>query len=116
MEFQANHVSASAAGDYYQALFEATEDSTDPDSPYLLIQRQFEMPDGGECYIETHNEEYIGHFRLRRIEFKPNGITVEIARSKNNIIHATFSISASAFEEAAPILKTLSGEAEPPCC
>jgi hypothetical protein len=35
MQFHANHVSASADGDYYQVLFEAVEDSTDPESPYL---------------------------------------------------------------------------------
>jgi len=115
MQFHANHVSTSVAGDYYQAMFEASEDSTDPDSPYLLIQRQFEMPDGGECYIETHNEENIGHFRVRRIDFRPDGISVEIGRSKNNFVTVTFRITTSAFEEALPILKIISGEKEPPC-
>ena len=42
MKFHANYVSTSVSGDYYQALFE--EESTQPDSPYLLIQRQFEIP------------------------------------------------------------------------
>jgi hypothetical protein len=44
MHFHANCVSTSVAGDgdYYQAMFEAEQDSDDPDSPYLLMQRQFE--------------------------------------------------------------------------
>jgi hypothetical protein len=49
MRFHANHVSSSVSGDYYQAMFEAEEDTNDPNSPYLLIQRQFETSDGGRC-------------------------------------------------------------------
>ena len=45
MDFRANYVSASVAGDYYQAMFEAEQDADDPDSTYLSIQREFEDPD-----------------------------------------------------------------------
>ena len=62
MRFHANHASSSVSGDYYQVMFEAEEHTNDPDSPYLLIQQQFETSDGGRCYIETHDEKYIGHF------------------------------------------------------
>ena len=62
MRFHANHVSSSVSGDYYQVMFEAEEETNDPDSPYFLIQRQFETSDGGRCYIETHDEKYIGIF------------------------------------------------------
>src|ERR1700730_13300280 len=62
MRFHANHVSSSISGDYYQVMFEAEEDTNDPDSPYLLIQRQFETLDDGRCYIETPDEQDIGHF------------------------------------------------------
>lgn len=113
MRFHANHVSTSVAGDYYQVMFEANEYSTEPDSPYLIIQRQFELPDGGKCYIETHSEEYIGHFSLRRVDFRPDGISVEICRSRNSVIDVTFSMTSSAFEEAVPVLKVISGEVEP---
>ena len=113
MRFHANHVSTSVSGDYYQVMFDASEDSIDPDSPYLIIQRQFEMPDGGKCYIETHNEEYIGHFRVRRVDFRPDGISIEIGRSRNKIIDVTFSMTASAFEAALPVLKIISGEIDP---
>jgi hypothetical protein len=95
-------------------LFEAIENSTDPDSPYLLIQRQFEMPDDGKCYIETHDEKYIGHYRLRHVDFTPSGITVEFGRAKSNIISVNFSISASEFEEAMTNIKVITGEIEPP--
>ena len=58
MQFHANYVSTSVFGDgdYYQATFEAEQDTDDPDSPYLLIQRQFEDADDHRCYIETHDK------------------------------------------------------------
>jgi hypothetical protein len=63
MQFHANHVSTSTfAGDCYQAMFEADEEADDLYSPYLLIQRQFEDPDDQLCFVETHDEKYIGHF------------------------------------------------------
>src|SRR5215470_15673168 len=57
MHFHANYVSTSVFGDgdYYQATFEAEQDTDDPDSPYLLMQRQFEDPDDHSCYIESSN-------------------------------------------------------------
>jgi hypothetical protein len=66
MRFRANYVSTSVSGDYYQAIFAAEEDSDDSDGPYLLIQRQFEVPDGGECYIEMHDREHSDHFLYQR--------------------------------------------------
>ena len=68
MHFHANYVSTSVFGDgdYYKATFQAEQDTDDPDSAYLLIQRQFEDPDDNWCYIETHDEKYCGHFLLRR--------------------------------------------------
>src|SRR6516164_9759084 len=71
MDFRANYVSTSVAGDYYQAMFEAEQGADDPDSAYLLIQRQFEDPDDDRCYIETHDKKYCGHFLLRRVDFTP---------------------------------------------
>jgi hypothetical protein len=98
MRFHANFVLTSVAGDYYQALFEESRNETKLDSPYLLIQRQFEMSNGGKCYVETHNEECIGQFRLRRIDFSQNGISIEIDRSSNNGINITFSTTNAEFE------------------
>ena len=100
MRFHANYVSTSISGDYFQVLFENSEDARDPDSPYLLVQRQFEEPDGGQCYIETHDEKYTGHFNLRRIEFAPNRLLIEIERARDNLVDVSLSMAASDFEEA----------------
>ena len=61
MRFHAKYVSASEAGDYYQVSFDTEDPGEDgidppgPDRPYLIIQRQFETLDGGQCYVETHD-------------------------------------------------------------
>ena len=112
MQFHANHVSASADGDYYQVLFEAVEDSTDSESPYLVIQRQFEYPDGGRCYVETHNENYVGHLRIRRIDLSVSRIVLAIDRPKSNVVEVTFTISRSDFNEVARLVGIISGETE----
>jgi hypothetical protein len=62
LEFRCEHVSATEAGDGFQVLFETTRDSLDG---YVLIQRDFEFPDGGKCYLETEARESCGHFRIR---------------------------------------------------
>ncbi|RLA46355.1 MAG: hypothetical protein DRR42_18465 [Gammaproteobacteria bacterium] len=65
MKIHLDYVSVSVTGEYYQVMFEdKEEDEGDAilDTPYVLIQRQFEMPDGGRIYIETHDESFIGPF------------------------------------------------------
>jgi hypothetical protein len=116
MQFHADYVSTSVFGDgdYYQAAFQADQDTDDADSPYLLIQRQFEDPDDNWCCIETHDEKYCGHFLLRRVDFTPQKLSIEIDRPRNNLISVTFAIAATEFAEASQVVKIISGEAESP--
>ena len=107
MLFRANHISAAVSGDYYQALFEAEGDTDDPGSSYLLIQRQFEMPDGGECYIETHDPKYVGHFLLRRAEFTSEKFSIELDRPSYNRISVTFDMAARDFKKAFRVVKVI---------
>src|ERR1700738_2095641 len=112
MRVHGKHASTSISGDYYQATFEAEEDTNDPDSPYLLMQRQFETSDGGRCYIETHDEKYIGHFLLRRVEFKPERLSIGFDRPSDNLFSVTLSMAVSDFEEASQVIKIISGEVD----
>ena len=116
MHFHANYVSTSVFGDgdYYQAAFEAEQDTDDPSSPYLLIQRQFEDPDDDLCYIETHDEKYRGHFLLRRVDFTPQRLSIELDRPSDNLISVTFAMMATEFAEASEVVKIITGEIEPP--
>lgn len=117
MEFHAKYVSTGSAvgGDYYQAIFKAEEDTDDLDakSPHLLIQRDFEMSYDRKCYIETHDERYCGHFPLRRIEFTPEKLAIELDRPKDNVIYVSCRLTPSEFEVASHVMKIISGEIEP---
>jgi len=110
MHFHANYVSTSVSGDYYQAMFEAEQDSDDLDSPYLLIQRQFEDPDDESCYIETHDQKYCGHFLLRRVDFTPQKLSIELDRPGDKFVSVTFAMVATEFTDALQVLKIISGE------
>ena len=116
MYFHANYVSTSVSsdGDCYQAMFEAEQDADDLDSPYLLIQRQFEDPDDNWCYIETHDEKYCGHFLLRRVGFTPQKLSIELDRQRDNLVSVTFAMAATEFAEASQVVKLFSGGIEPP--
>ena len=109
-----NYVSTSVSGDYYQAMFAAEKDSDDTDSPYLLIQRQFEMSDGGECYIEMHDSEHSGHFLLRRVEFTRQELLIEFDRPTDIIINVTFDMTISDFRKASRVMKIISQLKEGP--
>ncbi len=73
--------------------------------PYVLLQRQFEMADDGECYVESEDEVYIGHYRLALIEFSPHRLAFEI----------DFVLSAAQFEEVLPIVEVIFELREPEC-
>jgi len=113
MNIYARHVSTSEAGDYYGASF-ALEKDGDETSPYLIIQRQFEDDDGGVCYIETHDENYRGHFRLRRSDFSRTQFRIVIDRAHDNILCVNYRLSESTYAQAAKIVRIITGETDPP--
>ena len=113
MQFHANHVSASEDGDYFQVMFAVRKSEEDTESPYLIVQRQFEDPDGGVCYVETHDEKYIGHFRVRRLELSPSSVVLEIDRPEDNIVEVTFGIGPSAFKLVARVVDIITGAIDP---
>ena len=59
--------------DYYQVAFENTDPAGDaadvraPDSPYELIQRQFEDPDGGDATLKPMTKDTLGIFAYVRL-------------------------------------------------
>ena len=115
MHLHAKRVSAVVSGDYYQAIFDSDDrdneqvDPFDQPEPYVLVQREFEDFNGGKCYIESHDEEYIGHFKLKLVEFSPTRLAYEIARRDHKIVEVSFSLTAAEFEEAQPIIEVIFG-------
>jgi hypothetical protein len=113
MRFHANYVSAAEAGDYYQVSFETEDPANDGtgspglDRPYLVIQRQFETPDGRSCYVETHDHGYVGHYRLRLIDFSPTRLAIEIERNSNTHVEVSCALDAVAFNKVRRIVNII---------
>jgi hypothetical protein len=119
MQLYAKKVSAIASGDYYQVLLDSEEcddeqhEPFEQPAPYVLVQSQFEFFDGGKCYIESDDEEYIGHFKLKLVEFSQVRLAFEIARSNHNQVEVHFALTAAEFEKALPIVEVIFGMREP---
>ena len=117
MRFHAKNVSVGESGDeYFQVSFDCEPpgvDDFDPsvhDSPYLVIQRQFEDDDGGVCYIETHDHyTYTGHFPLRLLEFTPTRLAFKIAGTNHNYVEATYGLDAKRFDDVQRIVASFFG-------
>lgn len=122
MRFHASSVSASADADYYQLWLgpeesdEEEADSYEVKGPYLIVQRQFEMPDNEGCYIEMHDEAYIGHFPLRLTELSPMRLAFEILRKINNRVEVSFALNPSEFEKMRRIAEIIFGLKEQEPC
>lgn len=102
--FHAKYVSASeSGGDYFQVLFKEKKDA---DKAYLLLQRQFEMPNRGHCYIENHQLISCGHFiakgLLSRKEFK-----LYVPGEVNGNWSISFDIDEDNYEEIKDILQVI---------
>jgi len=51
---------------------------------------------------------------LRRVDFAPEKLSIEIDRPRDNLISVNFAIAATEFAEASQVIKVISGEIEPP--
>ena len=110
MKICLDYVSVSVAGDYYQVMFEEKEeDESDEnfETPYVIIQRQFEMPDGGRIYIETHDENFAGHFRVTRCVLGPKKLFLQLQRKNAEHLEVTFTTSKHNYMELKDALRTM---------
>jgi hypothetical protein len=79
-EFMLPHASVASSGDeYFQVLFNERPEGTDGDTPYFLMQRQFESPDGGRVYIESHDRDLCGHVRVTRAVLSADVLHLSLA-------------------------------------
>jgi len=96
-EFNFNEASISIAGDYYKILFHDGLDTED--EPYFMIQAQFEFPDGGECYFQSHREELIGHYRPISASLSNNVLRVTYGKDPTNKVEVRFSATDDAYRQ-----------------
>jgi hypothetical protein len=115
MQLSAKKVSAIASGDYYQVHLDSEDrddeqlDPFEQPVPYLLVQSQVEFFDGGTCYIESEDEEYTGHFKLKLVELSSTRLAFEISRINHNQVEVHFELTAAEFEKALPIVEVIFG-------
>lgn len=116
MQFHAPKVSASVSGDYYQLYLGPVDDEdADPHEvrgPYLLVQREFEMS-ARKCYIETENENDVGHFIVTLVEFSPTVLSFHILRAGDSHVEISFALDASEFEKVRRVAEVIFGLREP---
>jgi hypothetical protein len=104
-KLDAKNVSSSEiGGDYFQVMFEEEWES---DKAYFLIQRQFEMPDDGSCYVETHKEEARGYFKIRQARLSRNRLQLRLPPNSEAEWEITFAIDEAAYEEMKGILSAI---------
>jgi hypothetical protein len=51
---------------------------------------------------------------LRRVDFAPQKLSIELDRPRDNLVSVTFAMAATEFAEASQVVKIISGEIEPP--
>jgi hypothetical protein len=110
MKIRLDYVSVSVAGDYYQVMFEDKEEYEGDeilDTPYVLIQRQFEMPEGSRIYIETHDENFVGHFVVIRCTLGRKQLSLQLRRKRCAELEVRFSISHHKYMELKEALRTM---------
>jgi hypothetical protein len=104
-EFQCKYVSASEAGDYFQVFFGEIEEESE--AAYLLVQRQFEFPDHGECYVETNDLDFCGHFVIHRAQLTRNRFRISYGDGPRKHVTVSFVASDRDFAEAERILQVI---------
>jgi hypothetical protein len=104
VKIRLDHVSATESGDYCQVLFEGAEDG---DGAYVLIQRQFEFPDGGLCYLETHDENYVGDLEVARASLARDRFWLELRRGRATEVEVAFEATDQEYEDVARILRIM---------
>lgn len=108
-ELSLPYLSVSSSGDeYFQISFSASESDDDEDGEYFLIQRQFETPDGGRVYVESHQRSLCGHFRIRRAELRQRVLRLEfIARPQAKTVVIRFKADDRRYRELKNVLRTI---------
>jgi hypothetical protein len=97
-------VSAAEAGDGFQVLFERAPGS---DAGYVLVQRQFEFPDREECYVESDDREFRGHFRIQRANLSRDRFRIAFGRNPVREIAVTFDATDSVYTEVKRVLQIM---------
>ena len=110
-KLHANFVSASeAGGEFFQVLFEENQSENEDEyvstDKYFLIQRQFEFPDNGECYIETQEPSECEQCQISFSKLNRDKFCIQLPEQPRKW-EITFAIDDDNYEEVKRILKII---------
>src|SRR5579872_1302160 len=96
-ELHCGYVSVSESrGDHFQVLFAKTQES---DEGYLVVQRQFEMPDEAKCYVETDDRDSCGQFVIRNARLTRNQFEFEFGNRPARKMKVSLEATDSAYAD-----------------
>ena len=98
-------VSVTKSGDYYQVMFHDGLDTED--EPYFMIQRQFEFPDGGVCYFESHDENLIERCKAKSALLSANTLRFSYGEEQRRDMEIKFGFHGTDFQELASTRKEM---------
>lgn len=99
------HVSVDETGsEYFQVSFANDEDR---DDCYFLVQRQFESPDHGRVYVESHLRTISGHFRIRTAALEGGLFRLEITCQPPETVQIRFQASETQFNLLKKVLSII---------
>ena len=73
----------------------------------MLVQRHFEFPDGGKCYLETDDQEFCGHFRFRSARLSRNRFQMVFGIRPVREVTVFFKATDSAYAEVQRVLQIM---------
>jgi hypothetical protein len=109
-EFQAKDVSYSEdleGREYFQVLF---KEKDDPGVKYVLLQRQFEIPDGGLCYFECDEIERSGPHVIRKAKLSRERFEIEVPGEQGEKWVVAFALEDRRYAALKEVLRIILGK------
>ena len=108
--FQAQAVSYSEdleGREYFQVLF---KEKDEPGVKYVLLQRQFEIPDGGIVYFECDEIERSGSQVFRKAKLSRERFEIEVPGESGGKWAVAFELDEQRYAELQEILRIILGK------
>jgi hypothetical protein len=110
IEFQAQDVSYSEdleGREYFQVLFEEKDETGEK---YVLLQRQFEIPDGGVSYFECDEIERSGSHVFRKAKLGRDRLEIDVPGEDGGKWMVAFELDDRRYAELKEVLSIILGK------
>jgi len=110
IEFQARDVSYSQdleGREYFQVMF---REKDQPAVKYVLLQRQFEIPDGGVSYFECDEIERSGPQVIQKSKLSRKRFELEVPGESGGAWRIEFEINDARYQELKEVLRIILGK------